>query len=206
MYEYGDSIGYSDTKCDITWASSSPSCTGATCVAANVANCGTIWTASREQRLCLKGKCNLASGTNNAMCSATIRMQFSDKPTESGPPELNQGETAGVASAVVFVVVGILHFVRIMRLRRQGFNVNFFSSASIRKRTNLPQPQQVPQPPPQVQPQMHPTAPSSVVIPGQAGGRDTVVVFQGQQPQQPRRFAPAPQAPPSAAESYYPSV
>ena len=140
------------------------------------------------------------------MCSATIRMQFSDKPTESGPPELNQGETAGVASAVVFVVVGILHFVRIMRLRRQGFNVNFFSSASIRKRTNLPQPQQVPQPPPQVQPQMHPTAPSSVVIPGQAGGRDTVVVFQGQQPQQPRRVAPAPQAPPSAAESYYPSV
>ena len=204
MYEYGDSIGYSDTKCDISWVSSSVSCTGATCVAANVGNCETIWTASREQRLCLKGKCNLASGTSNVMCSASVRMQFSDKSTKSGPPELNQGETAALSSALVVAVVGISHFVRIMRLRKQGFNVNFFSSASIRKRTNLPHSQPVQQPPvPQVQPQMHPTAPSSVVIPGQAGGRDTVVVFQGQQP---RRFVPAPQAQPSAVESYYPSV
>lgn len=70
--------------------------------------------------------------------------------------ELNQVETAAVSSAVVLVLFACFHGARVHRLRKQGHAVNFFSSASIRKRFDSP---------PQTQPQTYPppgaTAPSA---------------------------------------------
>ena len=144
VHEHGDSIGYTPTKCSITVVNnSSLACRGATCVSPSGGECAAAWRANRKQRLCLQGKCTYPSTT----CDATVRVAFTVDKKKAEFIELNQVETAAVSSAVVLLLFACFHGARVHRLRKQGHAVNFFSSASIRKRFDS-QPQTQPHPPP----------------------------------------------------------
>lgn len=210
--EYGSQSGYSPTRCDVSLATStSYACSGSACVNGEPDACyKTYQLPNAPKRLCLRGTCQTTG--NNAMCNSNVYVRFDGgEGTEGTDDDEDFVETVTFQTLipVVFILLTVLfHARRIMLLRRRsGVHVPFFTN-TLRERPNVPAP--TPAPAPQV---ISDVQSSQVLIPGQNGRKDTIIMFAPGA--QPAPMAPQPREGPTnssqtnyvtSQEAYYPSV
>lgn len=225
VVERDESASFAATECNVSLATTtSMSCIGSACDGTdpNSATCfkkflfpGDPATATSR---CLRGVCQLPPQGNctgvsgpcthgNSQCNSNVNLEWivaSSKPSEGKTTDEKEKEAAtlggSIGGAAVFVL--ILFFLRrifgaVNWNRRQAVQSPHPQQPSPAP-MRMPQPQQPPSPSPSPYQPTQPSAPTTVVIPGQRGARDTILVLQ-----QPQQQAAAER---TVEEQYYPSV
>ena len=137
------------------------------------------------------------------MCNSNVYIRFDGGEGTDDDEDFAETVTFQTLIPVVFILLAVLvHARRIMLLRRRsGVHVPFFTN-TLRERPNVPAPQVISN-----------VQSSQVLIPGQNGRKDTIIMFAPGA--QPAPMAPQPREGPTnssqtnyvtSQEAYYPSV